>query len=663
MDFTLRIRSHIFISVFLATVLPLVALALAASYYSEYKYQREIKREIITSLDNVTIEILHDLHNSRNIVLGISRAAAIKSFMPVLASVVKGKQHKNISQLRRNINNYFQGFQTILPGNFTLRLLDIHGDSLAKVTHNKTSQAQYENLLGIRYVEPQVVSSQFVQNLDKLPKNEVSFLSLPHHFFNSENDLESLLLDYAVPLYDQEQRLGTLVFSSSGQQIDRILHNAVRLYKGKLIVAENNPDNKNRHGLLIYDEKNNLQVSQNRSAFFTLQERLSPDLFSSIIDNTAGIIKQDGNLLYFSEMFPYPNRLISWVVATQIEEDILFAPFFTNRLYIWSFAAIALLFTLVFTGFAVRKISRPICRLAFQLKTFADGKFDQRADKKQSIAEINALSESFNYMADTLVNAQGERDKAQKMLLQNNKLASIGQMAAGIGHEINNPLNNILSYSTLISRNIAKNAADLETRTLSNLQHDIDALRSETLRASEIIKGILNFARQMPPQLKPFSITGWLKKSISLVQQTAKAHHIQINVDYTNITCDENNTYAGDQAQLQQVIINLLLNSIQASADNTEINVQVSLSSEHLKIVIIDQGSGIKEEDFSKIYDPFFSTKEEGEGSGLGLSISLGIIESHQGTLLIENRFIENSEAMDNEINSGAIATIILPVL
>lgn len=658
----MRIRSHIFISVFLATVLPLVALALAASYYSEYKYQREIQREIITSLDNVTIEIMHELHNSRNIVLGISRAAAIKSFMPVLASVVKGKQHENISQLRNNINNYFEGFQTILPGNFTLRLLDIHGDSLAKVTQNKTSQAQYENLLGTRYVEPQVVSNQFVQTLDKLPKNEVSFLSLPQHFFNSENDLEPLLLDYAVPLYDQEQRLGTLVFSSSGQQIDRILHNAVRLYKGKLIIAENNPDNKNRHGLLIYDEKNNLQVSQNRPAFFTLQERLSADLFSSIIDNTAGIVKQDGNLFYFSEMYPYPNRLISWVVATQIEEDILFAPFLTNRLYIWSFAAIALLFTLVFTGFAVRKISRPICRLAFQLKTFADGKFEQRADKKQSIAEINALSESFNYMADTLVNAQGERDKAQKLLLQNNKLASIGQMAAGIGHEINNPLNNILSYSTLISRNIAKNAADLETRTLSNLQNDIDALRSETLRASEIIKGILNFARQMPPQLKPFSITSWLEKSISLVQQTAKARHISINVDYTNITRNGNDTYVGDQAQLQQVIINLLLNSIQASADNTEINIRVSLSKEHLKIVIVDQGSGIKEQDFGKIYDPFFSTKEEGEGSGLGLSISLGIIESHQGTLLIENRFNENTNETVPGTNQGTIATLFLPV-
>lgn len=644
----MRIRSHIFISVFLATVLPLVALALAASYYSEYKYQREIKREIISSLDNITIETSHGLHNSRNLVLGISRAAAIKSFMPVLASVADGQKHKKISQLRKNINQYFEGFQTILPGDFTLRLLDIHGDSLVKVTHNKTSQAQYENLLGIRHVEPQIISSQFVQNLDKLPKDEVSFLNLPHHLLNPESDLEPLLLDYAVPLFDENKRVGTLAVTLSGQQIDRILHNAVRLYKGQLIIAENNPDNTNRHGLLIYDEKNKLQVSKSRSNFFTLQQRLTPELFTNIIDNSAGIVKQKDSFLYFAEVYPYPNRLISWIVATQIEEDVLLAPFLTNRLYIWLFAAMALIFTLVFTSFSVRKISKPICNLAFQLKTFADGKIEQRAEKTQSIAEIKALSESFNYMADTLLSAQAERDKAQKMVLQNNKLASIGQMAAGIGHEINNPLNNILSYSTLISRNIAKNAAELETKTLSNLQNDIDALRSETLRASEIIKGILNFSRQMPPQLKEFLIIDWLKKSISLVQQTAKAHQIDIHLHY-----DEKDHYEGDQSQLQQVIINLLLNSIQASADNTEINIFVQLSEKHLKVIIHDQGSGIEEEYLSKIYDPFFSTKEEGEGSGLGLSISLGIIESHHGTLSIEN---------NSETNQGTIATLFLPV-
>ena len=221
---------------------------------------------------------------------------------------------------------------------------------------------------------------------------------------------------------------------------------------------------------------------------------------------------------------------------------MLSAPFANNRIAIWLFAATSLLVTLILAGFAVRKISQPICNLAFQLKTFADGNYAQRANTKQTIAEIKTLSSSFNYMADTLVHTQRERDKAQNMALQNNKLASIGQMAAGIGHEINNPLNNVLSYSKLISRTIAKNAADIDSKNLANLQADIDSLRNETLRASEIIKGILNFARQMPPQLSTFPIKEWLEKSIALVQQTAKTHHIKVKLNY-----NDDDIFKGDQ--------------------------------------------------------------------------------------------------------------------
>lgn len=115
----MRIRSHIFISVFLATVVPLLALALAASYYSEYNYQREIKREIITSLNGVTVEISHELQNSRNLVLGISRATAVKSFIPILKSVAKDENHPSVRLLRRKINRYLEGFQTIIPGNLS----------------------------------------------------------------------------------------------------------------------------------------------------------------------------------------------------------------------------------------------------------------------------------------------------------------------------------------------------------------------------------------------------------------------------------------------------------------------------------------------------------------------------------------------------------------
>lgn len=595
----------------------------------------------------MTVEISHELQNSQNLVLGISRATAIKSFMPILKSVANDENHPSIRLLRRKINRYLEGFQTIIPGEFTVRVLDIRGDTLVKVTKNNTRHAQYESLQGINYVEHQISSPAFIQILEKLPKNEVSYITLPHHALQNENSFAKPLLDYAVPLYDMNTWVGTLVVTLNGEQIDRIVNNSTRLYRGKILIAENNPDDFSRHGLLIYDEVKKLHLTQARSSFFNLPEQLSKMLFTESIQSAEGIIKQNDSLIYYSEFFPYPNRLIGWVIATQINRDILSAPFANNRIAIWLFAATALLLTLIMAGFAVRKISKPICHLAFQLKSFADGKYEQRANTKQTISEIETLSSSFNYMADTLVHTQNERDKAQKMALQNNKLASIGQMAAGIGHEINNPLNNILSYSKLISRTIAKNADQLETKNLTSLQKDIDSLRDETLRASEIIKGILNFSRQMPPQLRTFSIKEWLKKSISLVQQTAKTQHIEIILNY-----EDDDVFEGDQAQLQQVIINLLLNSIHASEDNAVININVKCDKDQIEVEIQDFGCGIKNEDLNNIYVPFFSTKEEGDGSGLGLSVSLGIIESHQGNLMITN----NPKNM-----KGTTATLTLP--
>jgi two-component system NtrC family sensor kinase len=641
----LRIRSHIFISVFLATVLPLVALALAASYYSENNYQREVKREIISSLNGITLKITHELQNSQNLALGISRAAAVKSFYPILKSVAKEENHPSVRLLRKKVNRYLEGFQTIIPDEFVIRILDINGNTLVKVSHNKTSDAQFESLQGINYVEHQVASSKELKSLETLPADEVSFFTLPHHALREENNFINPLLDFAVPLYDKDSWLGTLVVTFSGEQIDHIVNNTTRIYKGKLLIAENNPDDTNRHGFVIYSENEKLRIAQPRSSLMTLPEQFSNPLFS---ESEEGLFRQNDNLIYYSEFFPYPNRLLSWVIATQIDEKIITAPFTNSRIAIWLFAAMALLVTLIITVFAVRKISKPICSLAYQLKSFADGKTDQRANTQQTIAEIEVLSSSFNYMADTLVNTQSERDKAQNMVLQGNKLASIGQMAAGIGHEINNPLNNILSYSTLISRTIAKNAADIDTKTLTNLQHDIDSLRNETLRASDIIKGILNFARQMPPQLESFSVKHWLEKSVSLVQQTAKSKQIAIKLNY-----DGEDVFEGDQGQLQQVIINLLLNAIQASENDSEINIDVECNDEQLKVTIRDQGCGISEDDLNKIYDPFFTTKEEGEGTGLGLSISLGIIESHRGNLVIENNPAETK---------GTTATLVLPV-
>ena len=166
------------------------------------------------------------------------------------------------------------------------------------------------------------------------------------------------------------------------------------------------------------------------------------------------------------------------------------------------------------------------------------------------------------------------------------------------------------------------------------------------MRASEIVKGILNFARQIPPQYSQFNVNEWLDKTLALVQQTArsKAVKLQVNSAYAGML-------EGDRGQLQQVMVNLLLNAIQASERDSTVTIETIIQYDLIHIRVMDQGEGIDEAALDKIYDPFFTSKAEGEGSGLGLSICLGIIERHRGTLEIHN----------NE-GPGVTATITLPL-
>jgi len=198
-------------------------------------------------------------------------------------------------------------------------------------------------------------------------------------------------------------------------------------------------------------------------------------------------------------------------------------------------------------------------------------------------------------------------------------------MAAGIGHELNNPLNNILSFSKLIERDTPSLNADT--------QEDLQGLRNEVERAGRIVKGILNFARQVPPEYTQFDLTVWLNDTLLLVQPEAHKCHVKtVLLDAPDVQME------GDRQQLQQVLVNLLMNAIQASEPNTTVELSAEIIEPGIvKVLVSDQGSGIDDSQRDKIFDPFYTTKKVGEGSGLGLSISLGIVQYHEGQLSLLN--------------------------
>ena len=640
----MRLRSHIFVWVFLATVLPMTVLILGATYYSQARYQRNVDREIFAHLENLAAALDRQLAAYRQMALGMARSPDVQASLPLLAEVAQGALPADLPARRRQVTRYFSGFRTILPGTFILRLLDAQGNSLVKVTRQHVGKPLYDSLNGLRYVEQEVADPAFLAQLRSLPPDEVSTLFLPHN--GADRNHSFLLRDAVVPLYHQGRFVGALALTLLGDQLDKLLDHTPRLYDGALLLLESDLDHYPGGPIVLYDRQRERRFAQLRQGIdYFNADWAGPWLEVLPVQPEGRLQSADGHLLHYTTWLPWPGQLAEWHLALRTDEALIAAPFARIRLGIWAFAALALVISLLLTDFGARRIARPVRILATRIKRFADGEHRQSVATDQPIDEIRALAQAFNYLSDTLQAAEAERDRAQHMALQSNKLASIGQMAAGIGHELNNPLNNILSYARLIERSLRDDGQGLDGAQVRQLREDLAALREETLRASQIVQGILNFARQVPPAYGVITVCPWLEKTLALVRQAARSRQVALELDCRAGELE------GDAHQLQQALVNLLLNAIQASPENGRVGLTARSETDRLVIEIRDSGPGIAETDLDRVFDPFFTTKAEGEGSGLGLSISLGIVERHGGSLRLANH-----------PEGGAVARLELPL-
>ncbi|HTP63901.1 MAG TPA: ATP-binding protein, partial [Geobacteraceae bacterium] len=232
-----------------------------------------------------------------------------------------------------------------------------------------------------------------------------------------------------------------------------------------------------------------------------------------------------------------------------------------------------------------------------------------------------------------------ELERIQAQLIRSEKLASLGELVAGIAHEINNPLTGILVFSSLISN---------DSRLDPALKSDLDTVIQETQRCATIVKGLLDFSRESVPQKSWMSINDILNASLALVRNQAQFHNIDIVQEYS----PDIPAIFADPHQLEQVFINILLNASHAMEEGGTLRLVTSLCARHGGVIvkIADTGCGIPEENLSKIFDPFFTTKQT-KGTGLGLSVSYGIINSHGGSIEVES-----------SVGVGTTFTIHLPI-
>nr|MBN2276472.1 PAS domain-containing protein [candidate division Zixibacteria bacterium] len=221
-------------------------------------------------------------------------------------------------------------------------------------------------------------------------------------------------------------------------------------------------------------------------------------------------------------------------------------------------------------------------------------------------------------------------------LVQSTKLAAVGKLAAGVAHEINNPLTGVLAYA----EDMLEDFPDDDPH-----RDDLKVIIRETLRCRDIVRNLLNFARQEEPKLETLSPNEVVERALSLVQKLPQFRNIAIEKN----SGDDLPTIQGDPGQLQQVILNLMLNAAEAMKEKGKIIITTAYDRRQDKCIISveDTGPGIPENLIDKVFEPFFSTKGT---NGLGLAVSWGIVERHRGTIEI-----------DMADGGGAIFRIFLP--
>lgn len=294
--------------------------------------------------------------------------------------------------------------------------------------------------------------------------------------------------------------------------------------------------------------------------------------------------------------------------------------------------------SLILLFFLVRYLFWPIDKIIRMAHSVSRGDLDARTNIS-SRGELGLVCRAIDAMADAVAEREERlKEMSRRQLGRSEKLAGIGKLAAGIAHEINNPLTAVLTLSSLLREN-----ESLDEQQKS----DLDVIISETVRVREIVQGLLDFSRVTPAQKQLLNLNDIVETTMKLVKAQKDIERIEFHE-----SLDKNlPSIVGDRNQIQQVILNLALNACDAMPKSGVFNIRTFSRNGMAVVSVSDTGVGIKEEDLGQIFDPFFTTKVSGKGTGLGLSVSYGIAQQHGGTIEVES-----------EPGRGARFSLILPL-
>ncbi len=515
-------------------------------------------------------------------------------------------------------------------------------------------QAQDEMVSKVLRDKKPVCATQIIPREELLKESEelaerarIKFIPTPMAKPTSETENSSgMVLKAAVPIFDEANELtgvlyGGILLNRRYDIVDEtknVVYRGVK-YEGKDI------------GTATIFQKD-LRISTNvrlRDGNRAIGTRVSSEVYDRVIGEgklwmARAFVVNDWYLTAYEPIRNVNGDVIGILYVGILEKkynDMKTAAFWT---LLWvTITGVVIAFAIAYM--LARAITKPIQQLERGVEAIARGNFGVKVDIKSS-DEIGTLAESFNRVSqelkDTYEKLQGKIEAAdedlkkaykelqekQEQLVQAAKLGSLGELAAGVAHEINNPLGTISLYAQMTLDDLKED--DKENR------ESLQIILKHATRTAGIVKNLLEFARRTDLETRPIGINPVLEEALSIIAHQAELQQVnivrQLSQDMPMIV--------GDANKLQQVFVNIVVNALQVMPDGGQLTVESSAAPDggFAQISIVDTGPGIPEENLRKIFEPFFTTKETGKGTGLGLSVSHGIIEQHKGRIEVSSK-------------------------
>jgi len=617
----MQLRQKLFIVLGLMAIIPLLFLLFGVVDRVEAELEANTSKEIHKTLGKLAQEISTLMDNQKSLVRGLAKVPVVREFALAASDTSAESPYE---ERALDLMAFFLNYQSTVPSIQAIRFTDLKGRTLVKIKEGRLIPNKKIFPNGRQYVED-ISYKPFFKWAVKTD-DEISISNFERGKVSGEVDFCPAMVRYTIPLRDElESPYGMLIVNMWGRRVDDAVQAALGGYPGKAYIVEINSDAE-RDGIYLYHEDSNKRFANQLTTDHRFTSEISKADWSDIKTNMApGVIStaQD-KLFYYSTFSPYIDRETKWLLVIEMARDTILEPVSGLRNWIMYLILIVVIVSLFIARWVATRLSEPVHSLAQIITRYADG--DRNAHyQSDSKDEIGQAGKAFNYLTQSLEKAQKHRIKAEVSARQSERLAAVGQMAAGIGHEINNPLMNIMSLASLVDQSIPEDD--------KQIKDDLKALQNEGQRCAKIVQGVLNFARENKPKYEEFDFSDLMVKTADIFEHRARTSNIEIVLDLESPLIMQ-----GDANQLQQVLVNVVVNALHASVPGSKITMKAKAIDDTIMAEILDNGNGITDENIARAFSPFFTTRPEGSGTGLGLSVSYGIIRKHGGSIVLENR-------------------------